>query len=159
MPQFELEGRDNPEFADLPMIAQGYVEAMFFTECDPSVSLDEWEEEPGMEFRDGSIPGDVGFSHLHPDAVKDIVAECGAFHVKARDLLRKAYERDYDATQAGRDFWYTRNGHGVGFWDRDALDADDLGDALSVIAREFGEAHVWIGDHVDHGNAPFIHHQ
>jgi hypothetical protein len=37
-------------------------------------------------------------------------------------LLDLAYARDYDPEQAGCDYWFTRNGHGVGFWDRDALD-------------------------------------
>ena len=31
----------------------------------------------------------------------------------------------------GNDLYLTAVGHGVGFWDRDALDADGIGDALS----------------------------
>lgn len=40
----------------------------------------------------------------------------------------------YDETQAGRDLYYTRAGHGVGYWDREALEADGLGERLSNAA-------------------------
>ena len=45
--------------------------------------------------------------------------------------------------QAGRDFWFTRCGHGVGFWDR-GLGA--TGDELSEIARKFGNRDMVLGD-------------
>jgi len=44
------------------------------------------------------------------------------------------------------DVWLTRNGHGAGFWDRGALDARGLGDALSDHAKTFGTSDVYIGD-------------
>lgn len=149
MPQFELNGKDDSEFSDLPMIVQGYIECMFFTSDAPGVDSEEfWTDEyqaDMMEGRtDGCLPSDLGFSDLTADALAQIQADCGTFHVKARDLLRQAYEREgYDAERAGHDFWYTRNGHGVGFWDRSALDADGLGEALSDIARSFGEAYPY----------------
>jgi hypothetical protein len=146
MPQFIMEGVLEPDFQDLPELTQGYIEAVFFTEHDPSVTLAEWQAEPDMEFMDGSIPHDVGFCELAPDTLKAIEADCGAFHVKARDLLHKAYERGYDRAYAGHDFWLTRNGHGAGFWDRTELDADGLGDALTEIAESFGQVWTYIGD-------------
>ncbi len=36
---------------------------------------------------------------------------------------------------AGHDLWLTSQGHGVGFWDRTELDADDLGNNLSALCR------------------------
>jgi hypothetical protein len=56
--------------------------------------------------------------------------------------------------RAGSDYWFTRNGHGVGFWDRDL---GDVGDMLSDAARDAGGVHVFFGDHVVHGDAPFVH--
>lgn len=44
---------------------------------------------------------------------------------------------DDELDHAGRDFWYTRNGHGCGFWDGDWPEA--LGEALNTIAEGFGE--------------------
>jgi hypothetical protein len=35
----------------------------------------------------------------------------------------------------GHDYYMTRQGHGVGFWDRKELDADGLGDKLSALCR------------------------
>ncbi len=43
---------------------------------------------------------------------------------------------------AGHDFWLTRNGHGVGFWDR-GLGA--LGDRLSAAAKVYGEVDLYVG--------------
>ena len=45
------------------------------------------------------------------------------------------------------DFWLTRQGHGAGFWDGDyADDTDDVGDALTEVAKGFGECYVDVGD-------------
>jgi len=41
----------------------------------------------------------------------------------ARQWLMRVAD-SYDDEQAGRDFWFTRQGHGVGFWDRKALEVD-----------------------------------
>jgi len=40
------------------------------------------------------------------------------------------------------DFWYTRNGHGTGFWDGDY----EEGDALTKIADSFHEVNTYEGD-------------
>lgn len=40
----------------------------------------------------------------------------------------------------GHDLWLTRNGHGTGFWDREELKVDNLGEKLTKIARNLGEA-------------------
>ena len=44
----------------------------------------------------------------------------------------------------GHDLWLTMRGHGVGFWDRDALDfplenGEAFGDALTEVAKTMGE--------------------
>ena len=158
MPEFiaDTDGIVNGlDWEDLSPLARGYIEAMLFTETAESISMVEWEEPENREAISegsvsGSIPGDSGFGDLHPNTLSDIIADCGAFHVKARDLLRQAYERDYDAEQAGRDFWFTRNGHGVGFWDHRQLEAGDLGKQLSDIAHSFGE--VWSDFNPDPGS-------
>ena len=38
---------------------------------------------------------------------------------------------------AGHDLWLTSRGHGAGFWDRDPLKAEDLGDMLSAVTEQF----------------------
>ncbi len=150
MPEFVMEGVLEPDFQALPEIVQGYIEAMFFTNTS-NIPMTEFHTPESKRLvaegqSDGDLPSDAGFLDLHPDALKEIKADCGAFHVKARDLLHKAYEGDYDRQQAGRDFWFTRNGHGVGFWDREQLKADGLGADLTDIAETFGNVDPWFSD-------------
>lgn len=45
--------------------------------------------------------------------------------------------------RAGHDFWLTRNGHGVGFWDRGL---GELGDRLTDAANSYGEVFIYPGD-------------
>lgn len=132
MPEFILNTPARKHaFDSLDEFARGYVEAMFFTNCDSGHE---------NEF----IANELGVERLTRASVATIKAQCDAFQAQAAELLKQAYERgDYDAEQAGRDFWFTRQGHGVGFWDRDQLDGT-LGDKLSAAARSFGESYVEI---------------
>ena len=150
MPEFQMdkEGTVNGMvFADLSLIFQGYVEAMLFTENSPGNSMVDWLDDEVQEGLregtiDGCIPEDAGWGDIHPESAERMQLDCLNFEVQARDLLAQAYERGYDAAQAGRDFWFTRNGHGVGFWDRKELEADGLGDSLTTIAESFGQVYV-----------------
>jgi hypothetical protein len=74
--------------------------------------------------------------------------DCAAFvKANAADLVeycaRMKCEQWTGEERAGHDFWLTRNGHGVGFWDRD-LDA--LGDRLTAACESFGEVFLYVGD-------------
>lgn len=162
MPQFVLEGRDHAAKQESAFVL-GFIEAMFFTESSPVFDSEEWfsdecraSQKEGQS--DGTLPGDSGYTDIHPDSLSNIRSFCEAFQAHAADLLQLAYERDYDECQAGRDLWYTSQGHGVGFWDRDPLSDDNLGEKLSALARH-KEANTWFGDHVAYGDAPFVHVQ
>ena len=115
MPEFILDLGDSQgacTFANLSSFEQGYIEAAFFTSTGP----DNEEEDLG----EGS-----NFGELAPSAIDRIKADCADFETRAAALLALAYDSgDYDATQAGGDFWFTRNGHGVGFWAREQLKRD-----------------------------------
>ena len=132
MPQFQMpfgSSQDAFEFARLPAFMRGYVEAMFFTEC----SADNEELEHAT------------FDELAPETLQRIRRDCVKFQWLARNLLRLAYTRDYSEEQGGRDFWFSRNGHGVGYWDRAELDAGGLGDALHALCR-YSEVDLYRGD-------------
>jgi hypothetical protein len=45
--------------------------------------------------------------------------------------------------QAGHDFWFDRNGHGVGFWEPEW---GDVGEQLSKSATKFGEVFLFVND-------------
>lgn len=123
MPEFILDTggavTQSWRWVDLDAFTQGYVEALFFTDSGPD---------------EGQL-GDAGFADLAPEALQTIITDCARFQTdpSAEPLLAIAYEcYDYSAEQAGRDFWFTRNGHGVGFWDREQLGAGALGEALAA---------------------------
>lgn len=132
MPEFILD-HGTPEaaktFRALDSFTQGYIEAMFFTDeeqlCEesgremPAVAVDLATME--TRFVGGDSPG---FGDLAPETLTKIIIDCQAFQSQNIQLLTQAYARDYDSEQAGRDFWFTRNGHGVGYWDRKALEPD-----------------------------------
>lgn len=130
MPEFQLNLPETKRalYDSLDDFAKGYVEAMFFTNCD---SGEERE----------NLANELGVDKLTNRSILSIKKDCNQFKFRAHLLLIEAYDRDgYDEAQAGRDFWFTRQRHGVGYWDRSQLDADELGDQLSKVARKFGEA-------------------
>lgn len=187
MPKFIMEGRDHAARAESDFVL-GFIEAMFFTErAAPLYTKGNWfsrktqkavaEGEAG-----GSLPYDAGYSDIHPDSLAAIRADCEAWQAQHAALLSLAFEpgTGYDETQAGGDYWFTRNGHGVGFWSREQLQIDVgkmpdgtlfsgveaeeagakcigvIGDLLSAACRH-DEVNPFFGDHVTHGNAPFVH--
>lgn len=133
MPEFILD-HGSPDsaraFNALDSFTQGYIEALFFTDeeqlCEesgremPSVAIDMATME--SRFVGGNSPG---FGDLAPEALARIIADCAAFQTANRALIDEAISRDgYDAKRAGTDFWFTRNGHGCGYWDREELESD-----------------------------------
>ena len=44
--------------------------------------------------------------------------------------------------QAGYDFWFTRNGHGTGFWDRPEVYGSAVSEDMTKRSQSFGESYV-----------------
>ena len=146
-------------WSDLDAFTQGYIEAAFFTETEPGTTRADrvttrgtvrksWAEGE-REGQHKNIPGDYGFADLAPETLARMIADCAAFQGSETWTLREAAESAGDGpcpddAQAGRDFWYTRNGHGCGFWDGDWPEpyASELTDA----AKAFGEVDAYLGD-------------
>lgn len=81
--------------------------------------------------------------------VTDFVYHCGALFDQAMECFNDGYGAMTSAEAAfGHDFALTRNGHGVGFWDRsDEGLPQFLGDALTrVCQKHFKESDLYIGD-------------
>jgi hypothetical protein len=133
MPNFQLSKPfyNSHAYYSLDDFAKGYVEAAFFTNGD---TCDENE----------NLLNDLGVERLTKKAVAKIANDCAQFQKEAADLLNQAYLRDYDDSQAGRDFWFNRQGHGVGFWDRKELEENELGEKLSEASKKFGEAYFYV---------------
>ncbi len=132
-------------WSDLDAFTQGYIEALFFTENDPGRTKANWTDFDEEFCQGGSIPSDAGFVDLAPETLEKIVADCTRFKLACVHVQPLMGENGYpDERQAGRDFWFTRNSHGVGFWDGDWPEphATDLERA----ANAAGAAEVYLGE-------------
>jgi hypothetical protein len=144
MPQFELDlGNAHKQFGDLDSFTQGYIEAMFFTETGP-------------DNEDEGLGDETNFEELAPETLAAIILDCATFQSQFDVLLDWAYsygevnglsEYPFDdicecETRAGRDYWYSRNGCGVGFWDRNLRDCGDL----LYQACRYSEKYLYRGD-------------
>ena len=88
-----------------------------------------------------------------PGCYPKILQDCDRFQRENEELLNEAYQtmtrdgyghiRLYDVTDAGHDFFLSRNGHGTGFWDRGL---GEVGDKLHEAASAFGGVDVLPGE-------------
>lgn len=113
------------QFQALDSFTQGYIEAMFFTDTG-------YPENEELEH--------VTVAELAPEALARVIADCTKFLDDAK-IVACIGERQ---EEAGRDFWYTRNGHGCGFWDGDWHEPD--ANYLDMHADAFGEVSLYRGD-------------
>jgi hypothetical protein len=106
----------------------GYIEAMYFADTG-----------------EGDQPSSG--AELALETRRRIILACQQFQRVNADLLTRAYDRvGYSEARAGHDFYLTQNGHGAGYWDRDELDADGLGDALTDAAKLYTAVDLYEGD-------------
>lgn len=123
----------------LDEFTQAYLEAALFATNDESTP-------------EGGEPLDknYGFQDFSEETLRKMAADCAAFRRKFSDeQIEESHlqaEGEYNAIQrAGHDFWMTREGHGVGFWEtyrwggRIAQEMDEF----SKQAREF---YLEVGD-------------
>ena len=69
--------------------------------------------------------------------VEEQTIDCLCFYNKSH-----YYFPDGTIEQAGYDFWFTRNGHGVGFWDRPELYGSSISEDMTERAKWFDEVYV-----------------
>ena len=87
------------------------------------------------------IPMDSKYTDddIHPETLTKMKQDCEKFlNENAKDIGDR-----YD--QAGHDFWLTRNGHGVGFWETPDW-PEEPGERLTEAAKSFGECYLYIDD-------------
>lgn len=108
----------------------GYMEAALFAETATTQDGEDLEHLDGYEF--------------NALATHEMRHHCAEFMDRFPLLLAGVTAApDYGYIEAGRDLWFTRQGHGVGFWDRGL---GKPGDALSDAARSLGELSLYIDD-------------
>lgn len=118
--------------AEVDEFKDAYIEAMFFS------STDESDEQ-------GGEPLDKNYdeSDISPELMKKINEDCKDFIAENYEYIKDDLER------AGHDFWFTRNGHGAGFWDGDwefEVDGNNAGKHLTEASKAYGELNVYVGD-------------
>lgn len=160
MPEYVMEGRDTAARTESEFVL-GFIEAALFTEREPTRNMADWFTLKAVKQRaagaEANIPGDAGYLEIHPDSLAAVRTFCQGWQEENAALLARAYGREnYTEAQAGRDLWFTMNGHGVGFWDRPQLDAEGLGADLTEAAGRV-ECNLFFGGHVEYGDAPFVH--
>jgi hypothetical protein len=78
---------------------------------------------------------------LSKSAKVHIEESCASFFGKNyKNIAEAIRDYDYDIERAGSDFWYSRNGHGTGFWDREL---EDIGEELHR-ACQHDPIHIYI---------------
>lgn len=127
--------------SELDDFVDGYLEAMLWSSLDDN-------DEP--------LDTNYGLNTIATESKKSAVADAKKFLLTSilyesepmvvADLIA-AKARTFSLgnwtifEQAGHDFWFTRNHHGVGFWDGDWDNdsSDTAGDILSNVSHQFGE--------------------
>lgn len=99
-----------------------------------AVALWSSTDDSGTPFDETYTTGD-----LSGDLMDQMIEDCEAFIAKA-DLSDERF------TQAGHDFWLTRNGHGVGFWARPEVYGEEKARELTALAESFGPVDLYVGD-------------
>ena len=125
----------------LDQFTSAYIDCALFTSTDDN-------EDP--------LEDNYSLSDLAPETLSKIITDCHAFiianiddiesipdfHGNADSHGRSSYT-NYEC--AGHDFWFTRNGHGVGFWCREELEAE-VKARLTKASKAFGECTLYVGD-------------
>lgn len=89
---------------------------------------------------DSDIPSDADFA---PESIEAARNTCADF-LRANEDISLAYVNSGKTWDAfGHDLWFTRNRHGVGFWDRGI---GELGELLTEAAHKIGETWTYQGD-------------
>lgn len=102
---------------------QAYVEAMLWSSMD--------DEGKPLDAR-------YTYDNLAPGTQEQVKCDCQTFQETQWERITA------DPKQAGHDFWFTRNGHGVGFWDGDWPKPD--GEVLTQASKAYGECSPYVGD-------------
>lgn len=99
-----------------------------------------WSSIVGEEEDSEPLDANHSADDIAPETLARIEEDCEDFYDAQSELWSSV---DMDDSQAGHDFWLTRNRHGAGFWDR-GLGA--VGDQLTEAAKVYGSVDLYVGD-------------
>jgi hypothetical protein len=129
---------------DLDQFTKAYLQCALYTETD---NRDDSGGEP--------LDHNYDIWDFSPKAIEKAYNDCKAFQAEyAYEIAETpAWEGVDSYTSEGytglecaaHDFWYTRVGAGVGFWDREYY-TQEVRDRLTKASKAYGECYVYIGD-------------
>ena len=115
--------RQKGDEADFYLFMDAYVEAALWSSMD----------EEGLP-----LYGSYSAEDIEPATGRDLERA-------AREFIRQNWELiKEDLDRAGRDFWFTQNRHGAGFWDGDW--PKEVGASLTKSAYSFGGYNLLVGN-------------
>lgn len=106
---------------------QAYIEAALWSSNDES-------DEQGGEPMDSNY----GVEDIDTETLHKMEVDCQDFQSRFGQLIES------DESQAGHDFWLTRNGHGAGFWDGDW--DEPAATILDKACEAYGQFNLYISD-------------
>lgn len=109
-----------------------------------------WSSNDESDPETGGDPLDENYcsDDIEDRTMRDMRADCLSFVLDNYDDIEtndRVCEWSAQA-QAGHDFWLTRNGHGVGFWESGRGWSDEVGERLDKAAKAFGVVDLYVGD-------------
>ncbi len=137
----------------------GYIEAAMWTLLDTFYACEDCEfttrdseentrhcPECGGRMRERTESCDhLGLHDIAEETLAKAREDCAAFQAANRiELAEASGEQDRDDAHHGHDFWLTRCGHGVGFWDRGY--SERVSTALTNAAHAEGNVDWYLGD-------------
>ncbi len=84
-------------------------------------------------------PEDGAGASWAPDALTRMTKAAESFYAAHASAIEDYPE---GVEQAGHDLWFTRNGHGVGYWENDGPAAEEL----DAAARALPTVDLYVGD-------------
>lgn len=112
-------------------IINGYKEAFIFAESARNQEGDFIDDMTDYEFSD----------QAHQRIIRDVAAFCDANNA----AISEAMSDGATANQIGNDLHFTRNGHGVGFWDRPEIYTTNTANRLTNAAKFMPDVTAYIG--------------
>lgn len=132
---------EDKQMARLDSFTQGYIAAALWSSTAYN-SPEERKQDPNHEGRFDASFKKCGYNRLSRALVQQIDRDCAAFQRDNANLLAVWYAEFHETPErAGQDFWFTRNHHGAGFWDR--WTAGDIGAKLTEAAHAYGSVDLY----------------
>lgn len=85
-----------------------------------------------------TLDSSFGIEDISEETLQEMINDCESFQEECSEQIE-----NMDPSQAGHDFWLTRNRHGAGFWTR-GLGA--VGDDLTEAAHAYGSVDLMVCD-------------